>query len=406
MRKIDEKFFYITFLILLLPSFNLSLLYTHALAKFFMIILLFKNLIFLPKKIFFNNKFIILFSFFFISQTLSIVSAESINDFINRFKDVLFIWLFLINTVFLFSNKQISKRNFLIILFTGGIFNIIVQLLIFLNPSLFLNIFDKLLHPSFISIIQMNIERDRIFFMSYEEILIPFFFYLLIEKKQKKIIKFIFFLLIFLIFSISFLSNFRSKFLMFLSAFFLSTFLYRRYIKKFLFLLIFILFFSIFMFSNYLLSSRLSIIDRFLMFDDYANIEPINYRINQIKEVFDIFISKPIFGIGLGNYLLYSNKTASNSLLYLKYKQIYQEAKNPHNIFLSLLSETGIFGLTTFLILLFYFVKLDISILKDKDLFKKSILISFWTLFFYSLFNPTLNLSYNIVFWFLRSILL
>ena len=50
------------------------------------------------------------------------------------------------------------------------------------------------------------------------------------------------------------------------------------------------------MFSNYLLSiGRLSILDRFLMFNDYANIEPINYRINQIKEAFDIFISKPIF---------------------------------------------------------------------------------------------------------------
>ncbi|HBX51035.1 MAG: hypothetical protein A2275_09940 [Bacteroidetes bacterium RIFOXYA12_FULL_35_11] len=87
-------------------------------------------------------------------------------------------------------------------------------------------------------------------------------------------------------------------------------------------------------------------------------------RIELWKKTFEFFYENPVVGTGLGswkiNILKYGNqelKSENNSTFY----------QRPHNDFLWILTEQGIFGLSAYLLLLFFFYKYLFSIFKKSE---------------------------------------
>jgi O-antigen ligase len=117
--------------------------------------------------------------------------------------------------------------------------------------------------------------------------------------------------------------------------------------------------------------------------------------------------SQPLLGVGLGNYYdnLPPEKKSFLSLSNWQNKESSIASTNPHDIFAQILSELGFVSLLFYLIMISYFAISDIKILLKQDNFAKAVVISFWSLFLYSLFNPTTTLTYNSLFWVLRALI-
>lgn len=115
-------------------------------------------------------------------------------------------------------------------------------------------------------------------------------------------------------------------------------------------------------------------------------------RIPLWEHAWDIFLENPIIGIGWGNF----RKTVIGNVT------VHTEMET-HNIYLQLLSETGIIGtvfiLTPFLITYFYTIKITrlVSLNKDKYSYKWSfaILFSLYTQTFFLLYGLTGNPLYD-----------
>jgi O-antigen ligase len=110
----------------------------------------------------------------------------------------------------------------------------------------------------------------------------------------------------------------------------------------------------------------------------------------------------------LGNYYDYlpSNKQQSISQNKMAKQEYDVAANDPHNVFFSTFAETGIFGLSTFIFILLYFLKKDLIIFRNKtDGLDKAFIISFWTLFIYSLANPSSSITYMSLFWLTRLVI-
>lgn len=431
MVKIKRNLYFLILTIYLLSSFNLYLIYSHGIAKLLSFFLLIFNLVnyrnyglnFKKEKKGFKKSLQLfnLFIIFFTVQSFSVINAENLEDYVLRYKDILFIGIFFINSLFYifdlksFEYKKI-KNLFIFPLFLSNIYGIFVQILIYFFPNFFISFFSYYLHGDYLSIIKMNIERNRIYFESYEQILIPLIiYYIFVKKKLRKtnfFLSYSFFTgLLLIIITLSLLSNFRTKFLMLTFSLLFSFYVFRKFIKKKLFFYFFLFLIFIYFISKLSnLVSGINIFDRFYLINNIQEYSSINFRTSQIKDALDIFVKKPFFGIGVGNYRYYLNQNLKNlNILRNEYKNLFNDAYySIHNIFFNILAENGALGLISFSAILVYFFYFDWLIFKrQEDLFKKSIIISFWTLFIYSLFNPTINsISYNILFWYLRLIIL
>lgn len=206
----------------------------------------------------------------------------------------------------------------------------------------------------------------------------------------------------------SFLSNFRSRILMLIFSFIMSfVFLTKKKLgQKFI---IFFILISIGYFSYTILNYnfKFSFIDRFALTDKKEDVNTIGYRWNNIVVSEEMAQSQPLLGVGLGNYYdnLPSGKKNFLSLSNWQNKEAQIASTNPHNIFAQILSELGFVSLLFYLIMISYFAISDIKTLFKQDNFPKAIIISFWSLFMYSLFNPTTTLTYNSLFWLLRALI-
>jgi len=159
---------------------------------------------------------------------------------------------------------------------------------------------------------------------------------------------------------------------------------------------------------NYLSSSFFgySYFDRFLLTNTQDTISIVS-RNDSINKALDMGIANPFFGVGLGNYYNHiPNQYKFSSTLNSNSQELSNIAlQNPHNIFAQLFAETGFFSVGFYFVMLFIFLKSDISIFrKNKPTYQKAFIISFWTLFTYSLFNPVTSLAYNSLFWSFRAL--
>ncbi len=161
--------------------------------------------------------------------------------------------------------------------------------------------------------------------------------------------------------------------------------------------------------SSDVISLRLwgfSMVDRVLLKSNYDDVQSLNSRWQGITQSFELGMQYPVTGVGLGNYFDFLPTYTRNSVFSLSnyYGGVWISSLNPHNIFAQIVAETGLLGLGYYLFMLGMFLKTDWRIyrLDKRNDFALASIIAFWTLFSYSLFNPTTTLTYNTLFWILR----
>ena len=154
-----------------------------------------------------------------------------------------------------------------------------------------------------------------------------------------------------------------------------------------------------------------NILDRFALKNESEDVGTLTFRINAGKKSIELFKSSPLFGVGLGNYGNYSEERTQFEfhLLNQRNRLTYQElgSYSPHNVLFSVLAESGVFGITTFLILLAYFFFRDISYInKEYGIsFPMVYIVSFWTMFVFMLFNPSHSIFVVGWFWLIRGVI-
>lgn len=403
-----KRLYFLSLLLFLLPSFNLRLTYSYGIGKLLLCFITFLIVILILKKkitLNLNNKLALLFSLFFITQGLSIINAVDISLYVSRFKDLIFLSLFFFCSMYVFQYRENNKK-LIIVLVIGLLFDLFSQVLMFFYPKIFIEIANNILYPGDAQLISLNIDRQRVYLGTYDEIMIPVIIYFHSLNKRKILLP-----LLPIIVGISFLSQFRTKLLMAVFSFLSSLAILSKGVGKNNFIKVSILPISlviIILFSAYFLSSITfgnSIINRLLLQNKIEDVLTVEQRISKSEEAISIGLSAPVFGVGLGNYNYYVTQRQIPRYN-VSYQQIQIDLLHPHSLIPFIFAETGLPGLMAFILLVIYFITEDTKTIRyQKNNFTKALIISFWTLFLYSLFNPTTNFSYNVLFWLLRVVI-
>ncbi len=415
LKKIDNwffNFFLIGIFFFKIPSFYIlpflktNFLTSQALARIIFILIflffLFKLFTTRETKEYFSKLkksvivFLILLLFFI--QSLSVLPAVNILSFLSRYKDV----IIGLNSFFLFYFYRKKSKIIILIFLLSTIINGAYQSFLVLDSG-FKNFLSTFIYQKHFDLVLAKLEEQgRVYIDSYDEILIPFLF----TDNQLNLFFKIFIFLIIIFFG--FFSNIRSRILMMVISLFLSFIFIKKLGFKKVFLFVFSLFIIGFItdriaysFFNY------SFVNRVFFPDEMIDVKPINFRGEQLKN--SINIAKFSFlGAGLGNYYdLLSNQEKHGQSLLSRFSLLNTGAQEyPHNIFGMILAESGYLSLIIFIFILFLFIKKDLEIIRSDDNYKKSIVISFWSLFSYGLFNPIIPGSYQVLFWGLRGLLI
>jgi len=346
-------------------------------------------------------KTVVFFLLIFIIQSLSILSASNVKQFINKYE----ISVFFIALVFVFSRifKKEKINFFITLIIISFIPLLIFETFLFFFPNLIKQVILPFLHPTASSLITYNIERGRNFVESFNFFLIPLLIYkVYTENKLFKLLLLSF--LIYLILFLSIVSNFRLYLLLVIINLLISSVYFKKSTAVRISFFLTIIVFATLM-SGVRIFSKSNIIDRFLL-ENQTDIKTLSGRINFWKKSIEIGLSHPLLGVGLGNYPEYFSKEITSLRFSTINKNIMagiiQVYDDPHNIFMSIFSETGFIGLLVFLMMFSYLIKLDFhfllfkSSLQNKNLstIKTSFIISFWSLILYSFINPSNSMRF------------
>jgi O-antigen ligase len=360
------------------------------------------NIFFKQKKIFFG-----IFLIYIFTSSFSVIKAIDVISFVKSYHSlILGIFLFLTTSIILFKNKKFLSvvEKFIYLL---GFIIISLELIFYLLPQSFIFYFKDIIQKELMDSYLFNIDRGRFTLELNPEYFLPFFMFssLILKTKKSKLFLLISFLIIFL----SFVSNFRTRFLMSILVI-LSYLIYFRKklsISNKIFILPLIL--IIFLFSIFLNRSNLkiTILDRVINNNEILDGQN-SYRLSSLKNTLEIFINSPFLGVGLGNFYLY-NDYANNykySLVKKDYVISYNELVrySPHNIFLEVLSQTGILSFLSFTLVIIIFLFQDYKVLKTRSYRYFPFIVSSWVCFFYLLFNPSYSLFSTSWFWFMRGV--
>jgi O-antigen ligase len=395
--KYSERIYYAVILVALLPPlFIFSPMFTTYRVGGFILVVLLLLFLWLKKMFPVHTLLEKLVLILFIAQSLSILSANNGEAFINAYENICYGLVF-----FFVSSVVITKKN------TDTILSLLVitaGITLFLRLCIFLDIFtwigNFVIHPGYMEIVMMNVGRGRVFIDSYEETILPLCLYFIAEKKYIKTNSF----LIIGIAIMSVLSGFRTKVLMFLLSIILPLFFLGKVRKLTVILLVCTTIIFSFLYMTNSIGGGISLIERL-----HTDVDDITTgRATRVQEGMLMGMSSPFIGVGLGNYFdnIPFSMQKSFSLFNQKREELALAAPDPHNIFISLFAETGIVGLGSFLFLLTYFLYKDISLLRKKGYEKvKIVSVSFWVLFSYSLANPSGSISYITLFWLFRVVI-
>jgi len=318
-------------------------------------------------------------------------------SFASRYKDII---ISFISFILFYYYRNKSSQIFKILLI-GITVNLIYQALILFLPQYTEELFSQIIYQKHFDLVLAKKLQNQLYTDGYDEASLPFIFLFSFGLGSwLNMLGIIFFALI---------SNIRSKILMLIISLVGSLLIFRKIGKQKLFIIITsVLFIGVLVNSIMLVTLNYTYLDRVVLENESRDIKPLNFRNNQIQNAFAIAQAN-FLGAGLGNY--YDNLSKSASTLFTITNQNQQTAylgaqEFVHNIFGTFLAEAGFVSLILFLILLICFARADLVELKQNNYNKKAIIIAFWSLFSYGLFNPILPASYQVFFWGFRGLLL
>ncbi len=339
---------------------------------------------------------------FFCIQSFSVLSVINISSFLSRYKDIVIGIVFF----FLFYFYKRERKPIIVVFILSVALNSLYQYSIVFHRQFFIHYIGPFIYDKHLNFILSNLTRDRVYADIYDEIVIPFMAVPLAFKRiNNRVVKYFVFIVT-TVFSL--LSNFRSRILMLMTACFGSVIAFRKVgIKKIVAFILMVLVLGYL--ANYFLFNTIgfSFYDRLIMNDQSEDVNSISSRITQVQTAFDMAWKTPL-GVGLGNFYDNLPNTKTSSIYLFSWMNLEDKGAKEfvHNIFGSVVVESGYISLLVFILLLSLFIRDDLRIIRKGQDFEKAAVIAFWTLFSYGMFNPIVPASYQVLFWGMRGLLL
>lgn len=415
-----SKYVYILFLVsvflfrlpnfYLFPPFRSDFLTSQAIARIFSGLVFLWNIYFgirykkkstiLPHSLTIN----LIFLFFFI-ESISIIPAINIASFLQRYKDIFIGLTFFING-YIYKDKL--NEIFLVLLMALPI-NIVYELLMYFSPELFIKFGSIFIYSKHFSLVMFNMSRGRTYIETFNELLLPFLFYLIKQNNTSRYMRLIFYILIALIMLCAYISSWRIRIIMILFGCITSLFFFhRKNTKVILLTLLTMVFFGYFVNYISLQFSNISFISRFTDENFVSNpsvTTTIDFRKEQVLNAIELS-KKSFIGVGLGNYFdnLSNNTKQPNSIQWINEDKVALEFV--HNNFGTIIAETGVIGLIIFTLLIVVWAISDLHLLMSRSGLSKVPVLSFWILFLFGVFNPTNIGAYQVFFLMIRAFLI
>jgi len=378
----------------LIPILKASFLTTHVLARGLLFLLFILNI----KKItylFSRNKIFFIVLLLFLIQSFSILQSFNTISFLSRYKELI-VGFMAFYTALLFRKKYKILMDLLLI---TTILSVLIQLVLIIFPDILTQLFSRILYYKLYDLVVINLARGRTYFETFDEIVIPIIFYLLVIEKKHGSKKFVLLFLFIIMTSLAIISGWRIRLAMLFFGSIASAFFVKDKVR---YIVVLILSFS-FLISLFNFAYKNNTFTRLELTEE--NTLSLESRIDQLSSTLTILEGKPL-GIGLGNYYDYLPGYAKNSKYLITGKLQQQQGliaeENVHNIFGLIAVESGIPAIIIFITLLLFFVRNDYCLIRMKDYPKISFMIGFWIMFIYSFFNPLIPGVANYLFWFLR----
>lgn len=376
---------------LLLPSLSIGFVYTHALAKAAIIILLVFNVVqgivtSKRKEFTIPKELIFLLGFYCVRILFSFVHEES-SLLWDTVETQVFFALLVLYVSQVFITKKAQKSHLIRALTRVFIAYTVLNYVLYLFKDSFLLILQPLLHEGTYSIIQMNLDRGRLFFDNYPELLIPL---LIANKYIDPRIKWggvgvtLFIVLA---------SGFRTNFVMAIFAVFASLLVFYRQksllmmkrmnksLGRVIVIIVTILGIGVGLMgvveTGYLKNNAL---ER-LLSDEQAERSTIEGRLEYIRLGTELFASNPLIGVGTNAFRDYLTVRKDRHSIKRANIEIFDDARDPHQFFVTILSEGGVIAMGLYTLFLIYAFRSD---WKRKTVGS----ILFWTLFLYGMANP------------------
>lgn len=377
---------------------------SHSIARYFILFILtilIINISFKRESLKLTKLLAIFILFFFFSQSISILAAVNISEFFLLYKHILFSLLLFIVIIYIVKSEK-DIHNVLSLLLYTTVVNIFLESALYylpeVRPYLRSIIYDKEW-----DVIDVNLMRNRYFVTIYDAALIPLYFYLVYTSKNI-LNKLLYILITCLVTYFTYISNFRTHFIMSLLGLFSSMYIYLRKKKRYLATTLITIYFLLNLLTIFASSLPISSLDRIIEPED-KDYSTLSIRLDWWKQSIEIAKYSPLIGVGLRNYYDYTDHAIGKSLFAWKDKLQKITLAHPHNIFFGTLAETGLIGLISLILLLSYFLVSDLKEFKKQRYLSQSVIASFWILFSYSLLNPPDTLTYLALFWLLRGLI-
>ena len=341
----------------------------------------------------------------FLIETISIISAINIAAYFERYKDIVVGIIFFLNG-YVYKNK--IKTIYYVLLITLPI-NIFYELSMYFIPEVLIKFGSIFIYEKHFNLVLFNISRGRTYIETFNEILLPFLFYMLNSNSLGKHTKIISYILISLTLFCSYLSNWRIRVIMALFGCIISLVCFhKKNVKVIFFTITSIIFFGFIVNNISIRFVNLSFISRFIddnVIKNTSSLATLDFRKEQILNAFELSKKSPL-GVGLGNYydnlsnnfkqqdIIQGNSEDSSALLFV------------HNIFGSILVETGIVGFVVFTLLILCWGIFDFIKLRLSSAEAKVPILSFWILFLFALFNPVNIGAFQVLFLLLRGLII
>jgi O-antigen ligase len=372
--------------ILLLPSIQIFSIYSHTGAKFVILCLTVYFLIKNKFQIKSIRKELVILSFFYCARVVLLFFQPNVSIVAESAKTILFFIAIILYLHVLEEMLGKKYRWYLSLVFViATLFDLTNNLLLFFFKYEYLKLWQPLLFPGDYAISLMNLNRARVYFGNFPELIIPFAVFLGGIGSVLTICLAFFSVLV---------AGFRTNLVMAGCALIASIFLLRRSLLHhavgfFLFIMTGIVF--VVAITSFI--PQIQTLDR-ILYDQSENYATIESRITYIKLGLDLFWSNPIIGVGTNSFKDYLSPR--QIMLTSSDLDVSNNARDPHNFFITILSEGGLVTFFLFLSMLFVSFKRDIKKISPAG-------IAFWVLFLYSMANPVAeSLKFNLLFILLR----